>query len=301
MKILTTTVLSFSMLISLFAHSQEYGKASYIDLAYQGGKTASGETYDGNQFTAAHKVHPFGTRLKVTRQDNGRSVIVRVNDRGPYIKGRIIDLSYAAAKALDMVRDGVVDVNIEVMSKGTPTSTTTTPPTTRPTEASTELTARSGTNNSNTTGTSTSTGESATSSQAANSVPTTNIAAAPDQNTTPITQNATTDYGDRLLTQNYEKFGLYEIKILQVNKAGFGVQIASLSSYENAMKQLTELQAKKINNALLSIEPKDFGGMAFKVIVGPYADKDEAKKQAARLKRILKVNGFVVDLGTINY
>ena len=299
MKILTTTVLSFSMLISLFAHSQEYGKASYIDLAYQGGKTASGETYDGNQFTAAHKVHPFGTRIKVTRQDNGRSVIVRVNDRGPYIKGRIIDLSYAAAKALDMIRDGVVDVNIEVVSTGTPnTSGNVSASGKLPTQASVDpAPAQASVSNNTAASNSTSTNTPNT----ANSGTVNGTQADPTSNTPPVTQNSTTDYGDRLLTQNYEKFGLYEIKILQVNKAGFGVQIASLSSYENAMKQLTQLQAKKINNALLSIEPKEFGGMAFKVIVGPYADKAEAKKQLANLKRLLKVNGFVVDLSTISY
>ncbi len=79
------------------------------------------------------------------------------------------------------------------------------------------------------------------------------------------------------------------------------MQIASLSSYENAMKQLTQLQTKNINNALISIEPKQFGGMSFKVIVGPYTNRNEAKRQASRINRQLKVKGFVVDLSTIEY
>ena len=301
MKFVSTTVLSFLMLLSFASHAQEFGKASYIDLAFQGGKTASGEMYDGNQFTAAHKLHPFGTRLKVTRQDNGRSVVVRVNDRGPHIKGRIVDVSYAAAKSLDMVRDGVVDVRLEVVSKGSNTPAVT--PTT--TEQPNDFSTNPGTNNasntpSNTTPPSTETDNNSTSASPSNtSEPansgTTNTQTPPK----PITNNQTSDYSERLLKTNYEKFGLYEIKILQVNKAGFGVQIASLSSYENAMKQLTQLQAKEVNNALLSIEPKEFGGMAFKVIVGPFNDREEAKKQAARLKRLLKVSGFVVDLGAI--
>jgi len=92
----------------------EYGQASYYSDEFQGRKTASGETYNKWDFTCAHKKLPFGTKLKVTNLKNGRSVAVRVNDRGPWIKGRIIDLSYAAAKKLDMIKDGVVKVKIEL-------------------------------------------------------------------------------------------------------------------------------------------------------------------------------------------
>jgi cell division septation protein DedD len=116
-----------------------------------------------------------------------------------------------------------------------------------------------------------------------------------------ITNNQGTDYGDRLLKKPYSKFGLYEIKVLEVNKAGYGVQVASLSSYENAMKELTRLQGKNIDNALLSIESKADGQMAFKVIVGPYENRATANQQISRLRRSLGVKGFLVDLGTIEY
>lgn len=91
----------------------EYGMASYYGKDFHGRKTASGEPFNMHDFTCAHKKYPFGTKLRVTNQENKKTVIVRVNDRGPFIKGRIIDLSYAAAKKIDMIRSGVVKVKIE--------------------------------------------------------------------------------------------------------------------------------------------------------------------------------------------
>lgn len=93
----------------------QYGKASYYGSKFHGKKTASGEIFNKWDYTCAHKKLPFGTKLKVTNLRNKKSAIVRVNDRGPFIKGRIIDLSYAAAKKIDMVKDGVVKVKIEVV------------------------------------------------------------------------------------------------------------------------------------------------------------------------------------------
>jgi rare lipoprotein A len=91
----------------------EYGMASFYSEEFHGRKTASGETYDMWNFTCAHRTLPFGTRLRVTNLKNKISVVVRVNDRGPFAKGRIIDLSFAAAKKLNMLKDGVVKVKVE--------------------------------------------------------------------------------------------------------------------------------------------------------------------------------------------
>lgn len=92
--------------------SQPTGKASYYGKKWNGRKTASGEVFNTDSLTCAHKTLPFGTMLKVTNQKNGKSVIVRVTDRGPYIEGRIIDLSLAAATKIDMVHSGVAPVEI---------------------------------------------------------------------------------------------------------------------------------------------------------------------------------------------
>ena len=86
--------------------------ASYYADKYIGRKTSSGERFKQNKLTAAHKTLPFGTKVKVTNLSNGQSVKVRINDRGPFIQGRIIDLSKKAAKKIDMVNTGVTKVTI---------------------------------------------------------------------------------------------------------------------------------------------------------------------------------------------
>lgn len=95
---------------------RERGYASWYGKKFHGHKTANGERYDMFAMTAAHKALPLPTYVRVTRTDNGRSVIVRVNDRGPFHKGRIIDLSYAAAAKLDMLQAGQAMVEIEALS-----------------------------------------------------------------------------------------------------------------------------------------------------------------------------------------
>ena len=88
------------------------GIASYYANKLHGRKTASGERYNKNALTAAHPFLPFGTRVRVINLKNGREVKVRINDRGPFAKGRIIDVSYAAARKLNMVRSGLVRVRV---------------------------------------------------------------------------------------------------------------------------------------------------------------------------------------------
>jgi rare lipoprotein A len=88
-------------------------KASWYGPGFHGRKTANGEVYDQMSFTAAHKSLKFGTLLKITNLKNGKSVVVRINDRGPYIHGRDLDLSKAAALELGMVRKGVAKIKVE--------------------------------------------------------------------------------------------------------------------------------------------------------------------------------------------
>jgi rare lipoprotein A len=99
----------------------QHGSASYYSDAFAGRRTASGATYEPRGMTAAHRSLPFGTVLRVVRSDGGRSVYVRVTDRGPFgPKGRILDLSRAAAEELGMLRAGVVKVKLEVVEYGQP-------------------------------------------------------------------------------------------------------------------------------------------------------------------------------------
>ena len=94
------------------------GKASYYGMGdgFAGRKTANGEIFDPNQLTAAHRTLPLGTRVRVTNLDNGKQVVVRINDRGPYVSWRIIDLSVAAARQLGMMHSGVANVKLEPLN-----------------------------------------------------------------------------------------------------------------------------------------------------------------------------------------
>jgi len=94
---------------------KETGKASFYAMKYQSRKTASGEVFDQSAYSAAHNKLPFGTKVKVTNVKNGKSVIVRINDRGPFVRGRIIDLSRSAFSKIGNTRAGVIEVTIEVV------------------------------------------------------------------------------------------------------------------------------------------------------------------------------------------
>ena len=96
----------------------ETGMASWYGPGFHGQRSASGEIFSQQELTAAHRTLPFGTTIRVTNLENGKSVVVRINDRGPYAKGRILDLSRAAAKQLKMTKQGKVRVLLSVLSLG---------------------------------------------------------------------------------------------------------------------------------------------------------------------------------------
>ena len=117
-------VIMVSATLGLGAQTYQ-GKASFYGPGFHGKKCANGQVFDMNKLTCAHKTLPFGTMLKVTNLKNGKSTIVEVTDRGPYIKGRIIDLSKAAAEEIDMINAGVANVEIEVMKSDNEQASTT--------------------------------------------------------------------------------------------------------------------------------------------------------------------------------
>lgn len=102
----------FVSMAGVSAASAQCGKASWYGPGFHGRATASGERFNQSSMTAAHKTLPFGTRLKVTNKRNGKSVVVRINDRGPFIRGRVLDLSKGAAHQIGMVRSGSAPVCI---------------------------------------------------------------------------------------------------------------------------------------------------------------------------------------------
>ncbi|MGQ9478014.1 MAG: septal ring lytic transglycosylase RlpA family protein [Candidatus Bipolaricaulia bacterium] len=113
-----TFILVLGLAAAMVATSQSYyevGIASWYGPGFHGKRTASGEIYDMYRISAAHRTLPFGTIVKVVDLETGRSVVVRINDRGPFIEGRIIDLSYGAAKELGMVEKGLAKVGLKIV------------------------------------------------------------------------------------------------------------------------------------------------------------------------------------------
>lgn len=99
------------------APAVERGKASFYHGRFHGRLTANGERYDQEALTAAHRTLPFGTVVEVTNLENGKSIVLRVNDRGPFVQGRVIDVSRRAARELGFLRAGVVDAEVEVLER----------------------------------------------------------------------------------------------------------------------------------------------------------------------------------------
>lgn len=119
MKTFAPTVLGTAVLFGAFcipAHALSGGVASFYGPGFAGKKTANGERFNPGGLTAAHRSLPFGTRLKLTNTANGRSVVVRVNDRGPFVRSRVLDVSQGAAQALGFVASGTARLRIEPVS-----------------------------------------------------------------------------------------------------------------------------------------------------------------------------------------
>ena len=118
--VLSTWILLLLLLSTAVSAFEQEGLASWYGGKFQGRQTASGEIFDTNEFTAAHKSLPFGTIVKVTNLENGKTTVVRINDRGPFVPGRIIDLSRAAAAHIGLAGQGVTKVRIQVLAPDSP-------------------------------------------------------------------------------------------------------------------------------------------------------------------------------------
>lgn len=113
--VLPATISSLSARETVAVVQTVNGTASWYGGKFHGRRTANGETYNMHALTAAHPSLPFGTQVVVTNQNNGRTVVVRINDRGPFIGGRIIDLSHKAASQIGMINSGTARVTLEVL------------------------------------------------------------------------------------------------------------------------------------------------------------------------------------------
>ena len=114
-KIVLRSLVFLIFCLSTSLAAAEEGIASYYSDVFQGKKTASGSIYDRNKLTGAHKTLPFGTKVRITDLKNNKSVTVTITDRGPYSKKRMVDLSYAAAEQIGLIKAGISKVKMEVI------------------------------------------------------------------------------------------------------------------------------------------------------------------------------------------
>jgi rare lipoprotein A len=278
-------LLSFFWNAGLQAQDPEFGYASVYSDDFQGRKTSYGETYDKNLLTCAHKKHPYGTLLKITRLDNKKSVTCKVTDRGPYVKGRIVDISRKAAETLGIGQEGIVEVKVEIAGRpgreDLSGQSRTSPsredvkkekiPDTYSTESPTATTAE------------------LSKEQKKTEVATTS------------SNTGTKKQTPRLVGKDYTQYGLYKIILQRPEKGGFGVQVASLNNYENVLRQVADLQAKSFENVLVSVEKGTDNKSVYKILLGPFDTEASAQSYEASLKKRYKIKGFVVNLDQITY
>lgn len=269
--------------------NEEWGLASYYSDDFQGRETAYGIKYDKTKLTAAHKRHPAGTRLRITRLDNNKTVIVSVIDKGPYIKGRVVDLSMAAAQQLGIVQDGVAEVKVEVVGRSSAQPEP---------EKKKEETAATAPKKAEVP-TAYDNPESAKRIASPEAEKKTPAATAQTQEKAADSKRATVNR-TRLVREDYQKYGLYRIVLERPGGKGFGVQVASLGNYENVFRQVADLQAKWFDNILISIEPS-FEQPVYKIILGPFDSESAAETYRKNLVSKHKIKGFVVNLSDIQY
>jgi rare lipoprotein A len=277
MKFLLLTFALLLLFTSRLFSQNETGLASYYNDKYHGVRTYSGEPYDKNELTCAHKTYPMGTMLKITRLDNNTSVEVRVNDRMSSPK-RVVDISRAAAEALDLVRAGTSQVRVEIAKpQDKPVEealVTKTGGNTKPSEQETPISQPNKT------------------AELIAEKPTTKTETASPKVDTKVSAG----HPVLIKASDYEPTDLFSISLKKPEKKGFGVQIAVLSSQEALFKMIADLEEDWFSSVLVNVQkgPKD--AVLYKLILGPFETADAANSYKDNLKKNKSINGFVVEL-----
>ena len=274
-----------SLFISTLCNAkEEFGLVAYYSDAFQGRATASEELYDVDKLTAAHRSYPFGTMIKVTRLDNNKSVTVRVNDRGPYVKGHIIDVSKKAAKILGILGTSDIRVKIEAIDKVLVNDNVE-----AEFPAPAIVMAEKGDM------------PKKPKKEKAKVKPIIKPKPAkpvkPIEPAKPAAKFIVPD-AQLVTSKNFKPFDLYKIQIVRPDRAGYGLQIASMTNYDSVLKQIADLQEDFYQNVLVSLE-KEKGKTVYKVILGPFPDMATAESYKSHAKK-KKINGFVVSLKSLD-
>lgn len=284
--------------VGLIAQQEEVGIASYYSDKFHGKPTASGELYNKNELTGAHKTLPFGSIVKVTRLDNGKSVRVKITDRGPFISGRIVEISRAAAEKIGLVSAGVAEVRLDIVKElATPTVATApnAAPKPKPVEKEIAKVAVESPKKEVTT-------PATTEKKATEKVATTEKTAskpAPVIRETPksvvATKSTAADRMTLVRGTEYQPYGLYSVQLKKPAREGYGVQVASLGTIDGAFRKIADLQGQWFENILMNMEKGKDGEKVYKIILGPFDDQASAAAYNKSLKK-KKMKGFVVSL-----
>lgn len=262
-----STLFAFALFCSFALQKEEYGKAGYYADSLHGRKTASGEKYDKYEYTCAHKTLAFGTKIKVTRLDNNKSVIVRVNDRGPFVEGYVVDISRAAAEDIGLIKIGVTRVKVEIVGASSSARVG------ADTDGNTKLLLARGDTKSS------------------------RLASSPAQysdDPQPSTRRSGSGGGssDRVTSE------LYAVDLQKTRKDGYGVQVSTLNDADNVLPIIKKLQQDWPSKVLVNVERDEaYNKSIYRVIIGPFADKKSAETQQKAAAKKGNKGCFVVDLG----
>ena len=268
---LTIIVLMLFFVTSVALAFTETGLASVYSTKFQGSRTASGEIFDNDILTAAHRSLPFGTLVRITRTDDGRSVVVRINDRGPFVEDHLIDLSHAAAGKLGVRTESeVVPVHIELIENNNDVhfiSNTTIEPASNRTQVRTK---------------------------SGKHTPKTIVSP----------KNVPTDYNiirtKSVANVHASKIGsvagLYKIESNKNVKGKFAIQVASIATPENVEKTVTEFRKQNCSNVFVQIGKDKSDKPLYKILLGTFNSQKSAEIFLKSNKCCRTMKAFVVSL-----
>ncbi|MBP7184628.1 MAG: septal ring lytic transglycosylase RlpA family protein [Saprospiraceae bacterium] len=261
--VLILVIISLAYAFTFLAKNEDVGYVSYYSDSFQNRRTASGEKYDKNKYTGAHRKYAFGTYVKVTRLDNKKSVVVKINDRGPHVRNRIIDISKIAAKDLGILgKTNTIKVSVEKYDPDKPKA-----------------------------------------SEKKEQKDTESVKYPPGfDNIIPRAKNneklPSPDFNSKggQVNSNIKKdspYELYKIQLDQKKQVGYAIQVACLTDYDNVLKKVADLQSKLYNDILIHKENVK-GQDVYKILLGPLPDQKSANnlKLSAHKKG---VEGFIID------
>ena len=273
-----------SVALGQLVGDRQNGLASYYSAEYEGAETAYGEVYYSDQLVAAHKTYPYNSTVRVTNQDNGRSVTVRIIDKGPFIRGRVIEVSERAARDLGLLGSRTVPVELELLS--TPTQRPVRVPAEEPPPAAVDVRPAPPQPRPNPViGVEEPVEDEVEPQRKADPVP------------APFTPPPATPVPPPPAATRPTSFteGVYRIELAKARSGNHAVQVGSYANLSSALDKVTDLQARYFDDIL--IQKIGSGPMAsYKVLLGPFRDAASARNYAADLKSRYGIAGFAVAL-----